>query len=107
MLKDNISKFSAIINDWDFFTFLREEHYQAQIVEKLGIDKKYVRDKLRQYEPDLIKEVKKLGKKSYFKNTDETIDMIKYLIKYELIDIPKTEIDMENEIKNLFKRNVF
>jgi hypothetical protein len=104
MLEDNLKKFSAIINDWDFFIFLQEEHYQAQMVEKFGKDKKHFREKIKEYNPDLIKKIKRIGRKTYFKDTDVTIDIIKYIIKYEFIDLQKTEIDMENEIKKLFKR---
>ena len=105
MAKENIRRFSAIINNWDFFNFLKDEHYQTQIAERLGKDKKYIRDKITTYEKqELIKEVKKIGRKIYYKDTDETLDMIKYLLKYEFKEVSEIEIPIENEVENILKR---
>lgn len=105
MSNENIRKFFAIADDWKFFNFLKEEHYQAQISESFGIDKKYIREKIIKYKDlGLIKKVRESGPATIYKDTDETLDMIKYLLKYEFKEVSETEIPTEKEIENMFKR---
>lgn len=104
MPKENFKNFLAIIKDWDFFNFLRDKHYQTQIVEKLGIDKRHVRDKLQTYKKQgLIKKVEKKGRQTYYLDTDETLDIIRYLVVYEYRNISEGKIATKEELIPIFK----